>query len=332
MKAYKKEIIEFGKLLWDKNLVSVLNGNISLRVGEQILITATKTCLGFLKDQDIVCIDMEGNVIGEGAVSTENKLHRDIYQAFPGAQAIIHTHNVYTNAYFLEQAEFVPRIYENKFWFSSIKSVPQSSPNCQDTDPVIAELKRNNVMVMGRHGTVAMGKTLFDSFLLVQELEEAIKVECISRMFRAPSSDPHVVCEERKDEPQKECGKKKVKMFSQAQIDAIVELVNNDPQMKAMGEQTAMNMELAIKLNETGEIFSFLFKEGRIDQVGQNADAEFLVSAPEVVWRSVFNSQVDPFVATTQKKMDLRGDFAKISKWYAPCSRVFELWTQVEIV
>jgi hypothetical protein len=55
------------------------------------------------------------------------------------------------------------------------------------------------------------------------------------------------------------------------------------------------------------------------------------VSAPETVWRAVFNREIDPFVATTQKKMDLRGDFAKISKWYAPCSRVFELWQKVPV-
>ena len=46
---------------------------------------------------------------------------------------------------------------------------------------------------------------------------------------------------------------------------------------------------------------------------------------PSNIWRAVFNREIDPFVATTQKKMNLRGDFAKISKWYSPCSRIFEL-------
>ena len=92
-----------------------------------------------------------------------------------------------------------------------------------------------------------------------------------------------------------------------------------------------MVMELAVQLDETGELFSFQFDQGRIKSLGQNADAEFLVSAPQSVWRAVFNREIDPFVATTQKKMQLRGDFARISKWYAPCNRVFELWTKVPI-
>ena len=59
--------------------------------------------------------------------------------------------------------------------------------------------------------------------------------------------------------------------------------------------------------------------------------AEFLITANESIWRAVFNREIDPFVATTQKKMNLRGDFARISKWYAPCSRIFQLWTQVPV-
>ena len=108
-------------------------------------------------------------------------------------------------------------------------------------------------------------------------------------------------------------------------------MVNSDEQMAVLGEKTNMNMDLGIKLDETGQTYSFEFRQGRIAQVGHDEEAEFLVSAPEKVWRAVFNREIDPFVATTQKKMDLRGDFAKISKWYAPCSRVFELWQKVPV-
>ena len=124
---------------------------------------------------------------------------------------------------------------------------------------------------------------------------------------------------------------KKYKMFSQEQIDEIVRLANNDSQLKELGQKTQMTMNLAVKLNETGQVYSFCFKEGRITKVGHDSEAEFLVSAPSQIWRAVFNREIDPFVATTQKKMDLKGDFAKISKWYAPCSRLFELWREVPV-
>jgi putative sterol carrier protein len=90
-------------------------------------------------------------------------------------------------------------------------------------------------------------------------------------------------------------------------------------------------MDLAVQMEETGQVYSFKFENGQIKNVTQNKDVEFLITAPKAVWRSVFKREIDPFVATTQKKMNLRGDFAKISKWYAPCSRLFELWQRVPV-
>ncbi|MCK4881484.1 MAG: SCP2 sterol-binding domain-containing protein, partial [Candidatus Omnitrophica bacterium] len=120
-------------------------------------------------------------------------------------------------------------------------------------------------------------------------------------------------------------------LFSQEQIDDIVKIVNDDPQMKDLGAQTKMTMDLAVQLEETGATYSFSFENGRIAKVGNDTGAEFLISATENIWRAVFNREIDPFVATTQKKMNLKGDFAKISKWYAPCSRIFELWGAVPV-
>ena len=51
----KNKIIEIGKLLWDKGLVTGFNGNISARVdANTLLITATGTSLGSLKLQDVI--------------------------------------------------------------------------------------------------------------------------------------------------------------------------------------------------------------------------------------------------------------------------------------
>ncbi|MCA9399707.1 MAG: SCP2 sterol-binding domain-containing protein, partial [Candidatus Omnitrophica bacterium] len=113
--------------------------------------------------------------------------------------------------------------------------------------------------------------------------------------------------------------------------DEIVKLVNTDKKMKELGNQTGMTMDLAVKMDETGQVYSFEFRNGNIDRVGNDESAEFLINASENVWRAVFNQEIDPFVATTQKKMHLKGDFAKISRWYEPCSRVFELWANVPV-
>jgi L-fuculose-phosphate aldolase len=332
----KKNIIAIGRLLWEKELVSGLNGNISVRIdNEGILLTATLTCLGLLQEKDILRMRLDGEVLDEGEVSKERLLHMAIYQNFPQVQAVIHTHTTFTNAYFLEQDKLIPQIFESRFYLGEVTAVEQSTPSVTNCQPVVEALRSNNIMVLKNHGVVAVGTDLFDCFLLIQCLEDAVKTDAISRLYRrselrerreksqSPNQQPESIS--------KEATVCKYKLFSKEQMDEIVRLVNTDAQMKDLGTKTQMNMDLAVKLNETGQIYSFRFEEGRIAGMGNDGNAEFLISAPENIWRAVFNREIDPFVATTQKKMHLRGDFAKISKWYAPCSRIFEVWANVPV-
>ncbi len=323
----KEEMVAIGQLLWRKDLASGLNGNISRRIDKDtILLTAHGTCLGNLETKDILAMKLDGELLEEGSVSTEKLLHAEIYKNFPDAQAVIHTHTTYTNAYFLANETFVPRIFEAKFYLGEIKGIPQTTPAVTDAEPVVEGFKKNNIVVLRNHGVAAKGENLFDCFLLIQALEEAVKTDAISRLY---SHQSPVTSHQKENE--KRTGVKKYQLFSREQIDDIVKLVNEDARMKELGEKTKMTMDLAVKLSETGQTYSFRFENGRIANVGHDENAEFLITAPEHVWRAVFNREIDPFVATTQKKMDLRGDFAKISKWYAPCSRVFELWHEVPV-
>jgi len=358
----KNKIIEIGKLLWDKGLVTGFNGNISTRVdAHTLLITATGTCLGYLKAQDVVLINMDGETIGEGKASSEKLMHTEIYKNFPQIQAVVHTHATYTNGFFLVNESFTPKTFEAKFYLGCVKSIEQTTPSVTDAAPVIKELKANNIVVLRNHGVVAVGPDLFRAFVLVQELEEQLKVDSAAVYYQrmaeegassnvrseATPTRGHVPREARNVSPSplpSELGLnvkalqgnpltqvKKYKLFSKEQIAEIVRLVNADGQMQELGKKTAMNMDLAVCLQETGDVYSFKFENGRITKTGQDKEAEFLITANESIWRAVFNREIDPFVATTQKKMSLRGDFARISKWYAPCSRIFQLWTQVAV-
>ena len=310
-----------------------------------LLITATGTCLGYLKAQDIVLVNMAGEIIGEGKASSEKLMHTEIYKNFPQIQAVVHTHATYTNGFFLVNESFTPKTFEAKFYLGEVKSIEQTTPSVTDAAPVIKELKANNIVVLRNHGVVAMGPDLFRAFVLIQELEEQLKMDFVAVHYQrvaegtptrghvpgnvSPSRLPsHEALNVKAPQGNHLTQRKKYKLFSKEQIEEIVRLVNTDAQMQELGKKTAMNMDLAVCLQETGDVYSFKFENGRITKTGQDTEAEFLITANESIWRAVFNREIDPFVATTQKKMSLRGDFARISKWYAPCSRIFQLWTR----
>ena len=82
---------------------------------------------------------------------------------------------------------------------------------------------------------------------------------------------------------------------------------------------------------EAEKVYKFNFQEGKIAKVEHDEDAPFVISGPAGAWRLIFEGKLDPFVATTQGKLKLKGDLGTISRWYVPFSRMFFLFKEVKI-
>src|SRR3989338_5072387 len=101
VKDLKRELIEIGKLLWDKNLAVACSGNLSCRIDQNsFLLTCHDSCVGLLTEKDFLVMDVKGQVLEVDNPSTESKLHAAIYANIPRAKAAIHTHTTYINSYF----------------------------------------------------------------------------------------------------------------------------------------------------------------------------------------------------------------------------------------
>jgi putative sterol carrier protein len=92
-----------------------------------------------------------------------------------------------------------------------------------------------------------------------------------------------------------------------------------------------MTLKLAIKLDGSGAVYKFNFDKGKIVKLEFDEDASFVISAPNDIWVAIFLGKLDPFVATTQGKMKLKGDLGKLSRWYVPFSRLFQIFKEVKI-
>lgn len=178
-------IIDIGRLLWEKDLVGGLNGNISVRLGMQsCLITGSGTCLGSLRRQDLVRLGLDGKVIDRGVPSSEKCLHLEIYKAFPDVKAVVHTHTTFTTAFFLKRRMFVPSTMEAQHYLGKVDSVDQFTVNVADPAPVLRKLRKSRIVVLRRHGVVAVGGDLFECFMRIQGLEEQAKIQILSSLFK----------------------------------------------------------------------------------------------------------------------------------------------------
>lgn len=327
-KELKGQIIRVGKRLYGTGLAVAKSGNLSARLdNEHILITATGTFLGDLKQKDIVKVNlvMDKSVDGKKP-SSELPLHSHIYKNFP-AKTVIHCHPPLINGYFAVNSSLKALIFETKLFLGDVPVVAQETPSVTKPELVIEALKTNNLVVLKNHGAVCVADKFEDGLSLIEALEEAVRVAAVARLFKKDILDDL-------DKELKENLTRKVaayEMFSKEHIQAIVDLVNKDEFISTKGKELDLTLKLAIKLDDTDKVFKFTFDKGKITSLDGDTDAPFVISAPKEAWEQVFLGKLDSFVAVTQGKMKLQGQLGQLSKWYVPFTRLFELFRQVKI-
>jgi putative sterol carrier protein len=192
---------------------------------------------------------------------------------------------------------------------------------------VIAALQLSNIIILKEHGTVAIGDNLWDAFFLTELLEETALMTFIEQSLGAP---PQV--EGKKPVPEKKAAPAVYPVFSKEHIERIVTLVNQDEEAQRLGRSTHLTVRYAIKQADTNQVYNFHFQEGEIIKVSHDEDADFIITGKRQQWIAVFNGLIDPFAATTQKKLRLqKGSIGDLSKWYPPFYRVFALWKDAPV-
>ena len=323
----KNEIIQVGRRLYETGLAVDKSGNISVRLDDKlILITATGTSLGNLSAGDIVKVDLASmKSLDPKPPSSELPLHSLVYKNFP-AKVVVHCHPPLINGYFAVNDTLKALTFETKFYLGEVPVVKQETPTVTKPELVIEALKQNNLVVLKNHGSVAIADKFADALNLTEALEEAVRTASVARLFKKENSD------ELDSALKEELTKNDISypMFSREHIQAIVDLVNKDELIAAKGKELDLTVQLAVKLDDTGEAYKFNFEQGKIIRLDNDANAPFVISAPRIVWEQVFLGKLDCFVAVTQGKMKLSGQLGQLSKWYVPFTRLFSLFKQVK--
>jgi putative sterol carrier protein len=125
---------------------------------------------------------------------------------------------------------------------------------------------------------------------------------------------------------------KKYKLFSREHIAALVEVINNDEAAQSLGKEYGLTTVICTKVTDGEEVFSFHYQRGKIVVVDYSEDnADFVFAAAGATWKKIFAGDLDPFVAKTQGKIKLMGDFNLLSRWFPVFDRTFSLWRELPL-
>ena len=176
----KNKIIDFMKRLCVSRLTTSLGGNISLKISDnRILITPSSIDKAELKEDDIVELDMDGNIIdGKNKPSMEFIMHLAVYQIRPDIEAIIHAHPHYSTLF--SSANIPINLNFTAEACKNIKSIGMAEYKMMGTRELANEVadktKENNIVLMQNHGVLTVGSDLLEAFYRMEVLEQAAKM------------------------------------------------------------------------------------------------------------------------------------------------------------
>lgn len=149
------------------------SGNVSARSPEGFVITPSGRDMTGLAARDMVVMDMSGQAPEGQKPSSEWRFHRDIYAAFPQAQAVVHAHSPFAVALACLRRDIPPFHYMVAMaGGTDIRCASYATFGTQAlSDAVIAALGDRRACLMANHGLVAWGNSLDSALALAVEVE-----------------------------------------------------------------------------------------------------------------------------------------------------------------
>jgi len=174
-----------GHDLFTRGLISVSSGNISIRLGDRIIITRRVSRLSCLEENDLIETGLSKNDRSTPLASVELNVHRAIYQQTP-ALAIIHAHPPHAVALSLTDTEITPSDTEG---LSIVGQVPVLGWNMKVkrgglADVIAQALKQCRIVMVHGHGSFAIGQLLEEAHSYTTTLEESCRVICLLRSLQ----------------------------------------------------------------------------------------------------------------------------------------------------
>jgi ribulose-5-phosphate 4-epimerase/fuculose-1-phosphate aldolase len=180
--------IDFCRLLYKRDLVTGVGGNVAMRYGEKILVTPSGYALRDMTVDDIVTIDNDGNVVsGKGKPSKEFAIHHGIFQLRPEVNVVCHVHGshiIAASAMLTPGNNSLPSLTPGFVYFAyPMPMLPFLVPGTSKlADKACNEFRDNKkpALLLQNHGLITVGQTPAQALNIAEEINEAATIYVLS--------------------------------------------------------------------------------------------------------------------------------------------------------
>ena len=188
----RQALLSVVAMLEDKGFNHGSSGNVSCRIGDDILITPTGGNSANMTPERLVRLDRHGETVGEGIPSSEWHMHLAILNAYPHVQAVIHTHADACVALSC-LARPIPAFHYMiaSFGGNDVPCAPYATFGTRAlADGAVAALKTRKACLLANHGMIVVGTSLQQVFDLTVKLETLAQQYILARQAGEPAILP----------------------------------------------------------------------------------------------------------------------------------------------
>lgn len=195
--SIREDVAAAARRLAAEGLLVGTAGNVSVRDGDRIAVTATGVVLGDCTGEQVTVVSLAGNVV-EGSLlpTSELDLHLDVYAA-TDAVAVVHTHAPFSTAVACVLDELPVLHYQQLLLGGTIRVASYASFGTPELAAAVRDaLEGRQAALMANHGSVALGGTLD------QAVENALLLEWLAALHQRASAlgTPRVLTDEQQAE------------------------------------------------------------------------------------------------------------------------------------
>ncbi|TQE19432.1 class II aldolase/adducin family protein [Streptomyces ipomoeae] len=179
------ELVATARRTVTDGLVVGTSGNVSVRVGDTVLVTPTGVPYDRLTPADVTGVDLSGRqVLGTLRPTSELPMHLAIHNT-TDARAVVHTHAVHATAVSTLVRELPLIHYMSGVLGGPVRVAPYATYGTQElAENMLRALTGRTACLLQNHGTITYGNTLSEAF------DHTAQLEWMCRVWLTASSVP----------------------------------------------------------------------------------------------------------------------------------------------
>ncbi|MBI2842732.1 MAG: class II aldolase/adducin family protein [Armatimonadetes bacterium] len=187
------ELIKYSRLCYERGLVSAAGGNISIRVPDRdcILLTPSGYSLREIDRDCVLGLSSNGErVYGPAGLkpSKEWGMHLAIFNQRKDAAAVIHVHSPVATGFSVKGEEIPACTASFELKLKRAPLVEYAPPGSAELAGYVAEAIRQygdiaKAFLLKKHGVLAFGGSIGETFDTVELVEETAKIALVSRLL-----------------------------------------------------------------------------------------------------------------------------------------------------